>query len=100
MQLDKPEFQPPDGCTIEFGGESSSEPRHLGQLLGNVTILAAGIVFVLVFSLKSFRAMGIFLAIGILSMGTGGCRVSGRHGFAFWIYGDRWRYGDDRDRHQ
>lgn len=70
-QLANPEFQPPDGCSIEFGGESSKRTEALGQLLGNVTILAAGIVFVLVFSLRSFRAMGIILAIGILSMGLG-----------------------------
>jgi multidrug efflux pump subunit AcrB len=67
--LRKPEYQPPDGCSIEFGGENSKRTEALDQLLGNVMILAAGIVFVLVFSLRSFRAMFIILGIGVLSMG-------------------------------
>jgi multidrug efflux pump subunit AcrB len=67
--LKRPEYLPPAGCSIEFGGESSKRTEALSQLLGNVSMLAAGIVFVLVFSLKSFRAMAIILAIGVLSFG-------------------------------
>ncbi len=67
--LKNPEYVPPSGCKIEFGGESSKRTEALSQLLGNVSMLAAGIVFVLVFSLKSFRAMAIILAIGVLSFG-------------------------------
>ena len=80
--LQKPENQPPAGCSIEFGGESSKRTEALSQLLGNVSMLAAGIVFVLVFSLKSFRAMAIILAIGVLSFGMAILSLWGT-GFAF-----------------
>lgn len=68
-ELQLPENAPPDGCSIEFGGESSKRTEAVGQLLGNVTLLAASIVFVLVISLRSFRAMAAILGIAVLSFG-------------------------------
>ena len=67
--LQEPGNLAPPGCRVEYAGESSKRTEAVGQLVGNVTLLLAAAVFVLVFSLRSFRATGIIFAIGGLSFG-------------------------------
>ncbi len=67
--LEQSENKPPPGCRIEYAGESSKRTEAVGQLVGNVLLLIAAAIFVLVFSLRSFRATGIIFAIGGLSFG-------------------------------
>ncbi|MFO1064319.1 MAG: efflux RND transporter permease subunit [Pirellulales bacterium] len=57
--LKSAEYIPPPGCSLAFGGESSKRGEAVEQLMSNVSILATGIGFVLVFSLKSFRLHSI-----------------------------------------
>ncbi len=61
----------PEGFSYEFGGEASKRNEAVGQLSANIGMLVAGMVFVLVFSLKSFRACLIIVAVGVLSLGFG-----------------------------
>lgn len=68
-ELKKKGNAPPEGMTIEYGGEDSKRGEAVGQLLGSVSILAAAMVFVLVFSLKSFRASMVILCIALFSFG-------------------------------
>ena len=68
-ELKKKANAPPAGMTIEYGGEDSKRNEAVGQLMGKVSILAAAMVFVLVFSLKSFRASMIIFCVGIFSFG-------------------------------
>ncbi len=72
----------PDGITIELGGESSKRNEAVGQLLGNVSMIAAAMVFVLVFSLKSFRAMATIMCIAAFAFGMAITSLWGA-GFAF-----------------
>lgn len=73
QDLRKPEFAPPTGCSIEFGGENSKRTEAVEQLVANASFLVVGTVFVLVFSLKSFRAMLVIVGIGGLSFGMAIC---------------------------
>ena len=61
----------PPGYTLEFGGEDSKRNEAIGQLSASIGMIAAGMVFILVFSLKSFRASLIIMAVGGLSVGFG-----------------------------
>ncbi len=67
--LEKPEHVAPPGCSYAFAGEASKRGEAISQLMANVTVLAAAMVFVLVFSLKSFRATAIIFMVGICSFG-------------------------------
>ncbi len=68
-ELRKRDNAPPAGYTIEVGGEASKRGEAVDQLMANVSVLAAAMVFVLVFSLKSFRATIIIFCVGIFSFG-------------------------------
>lgn len=68
-QLATDEYKLPSGCSIEFAGESQKRNEAVGQLISNGSILVAGTIVVLVFSLRSFRAMLIIVSVGGLSFG-------------------------------
>ncbi len=68
-QLATDEYKLPSGCSIEFAGESQKRTEAVGQLISNGAILVAGTIVVLVFSLRSFRAMLIIVSVGGLSFG-------------------------------
>lgn len=61
----------PDGYSIEFGGEASKRNEAMQQLSANVGMIMAAMIFVLVFSLKSFRASFVIIGVGGLSVGFG-----------------------------
>ncbi len=71
QQLKEGKLSIPPGYTLEMGGEDSKRNEAIGQLSASIGMIAAGMVFVLVFSLKSFRASLIILAVGGLSVGFG-----------------------------
>ena len=71
QQLKEGKIQIPPGYSLEMGGEDSKRNEAIGQLSASIGMIAAGMVFILVFSLKSFRASLIIMAVGGLSVGFG-----------------------------
>ena len=71
QQLKEGKIQIPPGYSLEMGGEDSKRNEAIGQLSASIGMIAAGMVFVLVFSLKSFRASVIIMCVGGLSVGFG-----------------------------
>lgn len=70
-EIEAGKIEIPTGFSYEFGGEASKRDEAVGQLSANVGMIVAGMIFVLVFSLKSFRACLIIIAVGVLSLGFG-----------------------------
>ncbi len=96
--LEQSENKPPPGCRIEYAGESSKRTEAVGQLVGNVLLLIAAAIFVLVFSLRSFRATESSLPSAD-SLSAGRCGVFGQYN----THSDlppSWRHGNGWDRHQ
>ncbi len=59
----------PPGYFIKYGGEASKRGEAIGQLMSQVTLLVAATVFVLVFSLRSFRASLVIVMVAVCSFG-------------------------------
>lgn len=71
QQIAEGAIEVPRGYSLEYGGEASKRNEAVGQLLANIGMIVAGTIFVLVFSLKSFRACLVIIGVGGLSVGFG-----------------------------
>ncbi len=59
----------PPGYRIQFGGEASKRGEAVGQLMSRVSLLVTATIFVLVFSLRSFRGSLVIVLVAVCSFG-------------------------------
>lgn len=62
-------FEPPPGCRLEFGGETSKRTQAIDNLMSSVAVLLVLMVATLVLSFGSFRMAALIGAIAFLSIG-------------------------------
>lgn len=79
QQIDKANWQLPNGYSYEFGGETEIKNEALSSLLSTMGVLIVLMVGTLVLSLGSFRLTAVIGVVAIASFGLGL--------FSIWLFG-------------